>query len=188
MPQAIQRPHFDWLGLARSLYRRYPLHNRMPLALVALSMQRLYLIVRLHLLADFSISSSRFGAGCLLHFLRTPPGAHQVVDKLGDGAPLFSRFRFRHRDGTRAQLNPYATIGDGDAICTRIIRLAGLEKGRNLGGCFDSYRRCIYIHGTPDEKRIGRPASIGCIRMNNRDVCEVYQRLEIGSLVYVVGS
>ena len=187
MPRlTFQRPPLDWRASARCLYRRYPSHSRLPLALVIVPTQRLYIVRHFHILAGFPVSTSRFGGGCLADSLRTPTGAHHVVDKLGDGQPLMSRFRRRRRDGVQMRLNPFATISRGDAICTRIIRLAGLERGRNQGGRFDSYRRCIYIHGTVDEKRIGRPASIGCIRMRNRELCVVYDQLQIGSLVHVI--
>ena len=184
----VQRPPLDWLASVRHLYRRYPLHSGRALALIVLLVQRLSLVRRLHILASFPVSTSRFGSGCLADSLRTPTGVHQVLDKLGSGQPLMSLFRQRRCDGSQARLNPLAAISRNEAICTRIIRLGGLERGHNQGGYVDSYKRFIYIHGTIDEKRVGRPASIGCIRMRNHDVCELYKQLQIGSLVYVIDS
>ena len=186
MRLTIRRPQFDWLRWLRYLHHHYPRHHRAPVALLALPMQRLYLVRYWHILGSFAVSTSRFGSGCLFNSWRTPTGAHQVVERLGDRLPLLSRFRYRRYDGTQVRLNPHANISSDDVICTRIIRLAGLDRGHNQGGYRDSYKRCIYIHGTIDEKRVGLPASKGCIRMRNQDLCSVYDQLCIGSLVYVI--
>jgi lipoprotein-anchoring transpeptidase ErfK/SrfK len=45
--------------------------------------------------------------------------------------------------------------------------------------------RCIYIHGTPEERRVGKPASFGCIRMRSRDVIALYGRVHIGMHVNI---
>jgi hypothetical protein len=49
-----------------------------------------------------------------------------------------------------------------------------------------AFRRCIYIHGTPQEKKIGRPASYGCIRMKSKDVAELYEQVPLGSVVQII--
>jgi hypothetical protein len=49
-----------------------------------------------------------------------------------------------------------------------------------------AYNRCIYIHGTPEERAIGRPASYGCIRMKSSDVAALYNQVPIGTLVQIV--
>jgi hypothetical protein len=49
-----------------------------------------------------------------------------------------------------------------------------------------AFSRCIYIHGTPQEKLIGRPASYGCIRMKSRDVAALYAQLPLGAIVEIV--
>ncbi|HKP93445.1 MAG TPA: L,D-transpeptidase family protein, partial [Chthoniobacterales bacterium] len=51
-----------------------------------------------------------------------------------------------------------------------------------------AYSRCIYIHGTPEERYIGRPASYGCIRMKSRDVADLYSKVPVGALVEVVAD
>ena len=43
----------------------------------------------------------------------------------------------------------------------------------------NAYRRFIYIHGTPEEWRVGSPASYGCIRMRSRDVIDLYRRVGV---------
>jgi len=85
---------------------------------------------------------------------------------------------FRSRRATGERLAPEAWRGGGrtDLILSRILRLRGLEPGRNAGPGCDSYARYIYIHGTNQEHRLGRPASHGCIRMSNRDVADVFAR------------
>jgi hypothetical protein len=65
-------------------------------------------------------------------------------------------------------------------VTTRIIWLRGLEA-QNA----HAFQRCIYIHGTPQEKTIGRPASYGCIRMKSSDVAVLYDRVPLGTLVQI---
>lgn len=72
-----------------------------------------------------------------------------------------------------------------DLVTTRIMWLKGLEAGINKGKGIDSYNRRIYIHGTPEEGLIGRPASYGCIRMKNKDVIELFNLLKEGTLVEI---
>ena len=73
-----------------------------------------------------------------------------------------------------------------DWILSRIIWLRGLEEGRNQGGSVDTQSRYIYIHGTPEEDRIGQPASHGCIRMRNDDVIELFELVNPGTPVEVL--
>jgi hypothetical protein len=67
-----------------------------------------------------------------------------------------------------------------DAIVTRVIWLRGLETQNSR-----ARDRCIYIHGTAEERRIGRPVSFGCIRMRSKDVIELYDRVHIGMHVNI---
>jgi hypothetical protein len=66
-------------------------------------------------------------------------------------------------------------------VITRIIWLRGLEA-QNA----HAFQRGIYIHGTPQEKTIGRPASYGCIRMKSSDVAELYNRVPVGAVVQII--
>ena len=75
---------------------------------------------------------------------------------------------------------------EGDYVTTRIMWLEGLEPGINKGPGIDSFKRYIYIHGTPEEGRIGRPASHGCIRMRNADVIRLFDDVAVGTLVDIV--
>ena len=183
----LTRPPFRWKKLARGLCRRYPVGARLPLALVSVAAQRMYLVRHLNLIGAYRVSTSRFGTGLLRGSRRTPLGAHRVSEKIGEACEPLALFRGRKATGEKAKVNPLATISNVDAVCTRILWLEGVEFGYNRGGYVDSRKRFIYIHGTVDERRIGFPASIGCIRMRNDSVIEAFGLLDVGSLVYIVG-
>ncbi|MBC6413453.1 MAG: L,D-transpeptidase [Chromatiales bacterium] len=174
-----------WFERSRLLVTRYPKCAKYPLAIVDIDRQKLYLINRLHLSGRYSVSTSRYGIGYIKDSYKTPSGVHKVVDKIGNGEPLYRSFKARQPTDKILSPNRYATISKTDAICTRIVWLGGLEPHINQGGYHDSQGRYIYIHGTIDEKRIGRPSSLGCIRMNNRDIVEVFNVLQRNSLVYI---
>jgi lipoprotein-anchoring transpeptidase ErfK/SrfK len=72
-----------------------------------------------------------------------------------------------------------------DWILTRILWLTGLEPGRNRGGMVDTLRRYIYIHACPDSAPLGVPCSHGCIRMRNRDLLWLFERVGAGILVEI---
>jgi hypothetical protein len=111
--------------------------------------------------------------------MTTPLGFLQVAEKIGDHAPVGAVFRNRRFTGEILQPNAPGR----DPVITRIIWLRGLEAGNA-----HAFSRCIYIHGTPEERTIGRPASYGCIRMKSRDVAELYAQLPIGALVEIVND
>lgn len=113
---------------------------------------------------DYSISSSKFGMGTGTGTNRTPLGIHAVTKKVGEGQPIGMVFKGCHPTGEVVKANT-----GRDPIVTRVIQLAGLEDfNRN------SHYRRIYIHGTPEENKIGTPASYGCIRMCSKDVVDLY--------------
>lgn len=131
----------------------------------------------------YQISTSRYGPGQKQDSFQTPTGIHQIAEKFGDDEPLGRVFK--SRVATQQICVPEDYQGDEDLITTRILWLAGLEPGLNAGGDVDSYQRYIYIHGTADEKSIGKPSSIGCIRMKNHDVIKLYDQVEVGDLVII---
>jgi lipoprotein-anchoring transpeptidase ErfK/SrfK len=130
------------------------------------------------------VSTSRFGTGFEEGSEKTPLGTHRIAEKIGDGAPLGTVFVERKETGERAL--PGGSGNGEDPITTRILRLEGLETGVNRGEGVDSFDRCIYIHGTPREEEIGQPASHGCIRMKNRDIVSLFERVRVGTLVRIV--
>ena len=127
--------------------------------------------------ALYPVSTSKFGLGDSWGRMTTPLGFLQVAQKIGDHAPVGAVFHNRRFTGEI--LTPNAP--GRDPITTRIIWLRGLEAENA-----HAFARCIYIHGTAQEKFIGRPASYGCIRMKSSDVAELYNRLTIGTLVQIV--
>lgn len=127
----------------------------------------------------YVISTSRFGIGSHVGSNCTPLGLHRVAQKVGGGWPVGTVFRGRRPVGLTWQGMPQA------AIAHRILWLGGLEPGRNSGGEVDSFRRYIYMHGVGDELTLGRPASRGCVHLAASDVLPLYDRLPVGSLVWI---
>jgi hypothetical protein len=109
--------------------------------------------------------------------MTTPLGYLAVEKKIGDNVPVGAVFHNRRLTGEVIQPNAPGR----DPITTRIIWLRGLEA-QNA----HAFQRCIYIHGTPEEKKIGRPASYGCIRMKSRDVAELYAQVPVGAVVQII--
>jgi len=139
--------------------------------------QKLMLLQNGTKVATYPVSTSKFGVGDARGRMTTPLGVLQVAQKIGDNAP--SGAVFHNRRWTGEVIKPNAP--GRDPITTRIIWLRGLEA-QNA----HAFTRCIYIHGTPEEKFIGRPASYGCIRMKARDVAVLYNQLPLGAYVQIV--
>lgn len=125
---------------------------------------------------DYPISSSKFGIGATNGSRRTPLGIHAVSDKKGEGQPKGMVFKGCSPTGEVVGVD----AAGRDPIVTRIIQLAGLESFNK-----SSHRRRIYIHGTPEERNIGRPASYGCIRMKSDDIVDLYRRVNRGTPVAI---
>ena len=125
-------------------------------------------------------STSRFGVGQTEGSNRTPLGLHRIVEKIGEGAPAGTVFKSRKAVGHVSQ----PEFADAK-ITTRILWLEGLEPGFNRGGNVDSHTRYIYIHGTADQKSIGKPASCGCIHLADADLIPLFDLLSIGTLVWI---
>lgn len=130
----------------------------------------------------FPCSTASKGLGSRVNSYQTPTGWHEIDDRIGDGAPLGAIFVERKFTG-KVWVPEQPT--DKDYVLTRILWLRGLEPGHNAGPGIDSKERYIYIHGTPAEDKIGTPASMGCVRLSNRDVIEVYDRTAKGTRVLI---
>ena len=139
--------------------------------------QRLALLEKGALKATYPVSTSKFGVSDRPGSYGTPLGELEIADKIGDGAPAGTVFKDRRRTG---EVIPVDAPGR-DPIVTRIIWLRGKEM-RNA----NAYRRDIYIHGTPEERNIGRPASYGCIRMRSIDVINLYSQVGNGAQVSII--
>ncbi len=138
-----------------------------------------------NLLQKYPVSTSRHGAGSQDGSKQTPLGLHRIKDKVGGAMPINEVFIARMPHGNIEEcINRGVDLPD-DVIMSRIIWLEGMEPGRNQGGYVDTYQRYIYIHGTNHEESIGTPASIGCIRMRNQDVVDLYRLVDVGSEVLI---
>ncbi len=130
-------------------------------------------------LRRFRASTSRFGPGQAQGSNRTPLGLHQVAARIGAGWPVGTVFRARVPVGlTWTGTRPAP-------IAHRILWLRGLEPGFNQGGHVDTFRRYIYLHGLDDEPTLGRPASRGCIHLAAADLLPLFDRLPVGTLVWL---
>jgi hypothetical protein len=118
-----------------------------------------------------------FGLGDAWGRMTTPLGYLAIEKKIGDNAPTGAVFHNRRFTGEVLQPNAPGR----DPVTTRIIWLRGLEA-QNA----HAFQRCIYIHGTPQEKAIGRPASYGCVRMKSSDIAALYDRVPLGAIVQII--
>ena len=138
-----------------------------------------------NLLQQYPVSTSRYGPGNQNGSEQTPLGLHRIKDKLGGAMPVNEVFIGRVPHGNLEECIKRGVDLPDDIIMSRIMWLEGMEPGRNQGGYVDSYQRYIYIHGTNHEDTIGTPASIGCIRMCNQDVVDLFRLVEVGSEVLI---
>jgi Uncharacterized protein conserved in bacteria len=144
--------------------------------IVSVPDQVLALVDHGRLIARYSISTSKFGLGDSAGSYRTPLGTLFVSGKFGDNLPPGAVIKNRMPTGEVVTANAPGR----DPIVSRVIWLRGMEE-QNRG----ARDRCIYIHGTPEERQIGRPASFGCIRMRSRDVIALYSSVHIGMHVSI---
>ena len=151
-------------------------HNKM---IVSVRDQKMLLVRDGTPVKSYKISTSKFGVGDHPGSNRTPVGHLKVAKKIGDSAPIGAVFK--NRKPTGEVIRPNAP--GRDPIVTRILWLSGAEnRNRN------AFRRTIYIHGTPEETRLGSPASYGCIRMSSRDVADLYKRVGYGADVFIISG
>ena len=141
--------------------------------------QKLALLDRGNVLATYPVSTSKFGLGDWRGSRFTPLGKLVIAQKIGDNAPSGAVFKDRRPTGEIV-----APDSPGrDPIVTRILWLRGLEA-QNA----NAFSRDIYIHGTPEERTIGTPASYGCIRMRSRDIINLYEIVGPGAEVAIVDA
>jgi lipoprotein-anchoring transpeptidase ErfK/SrfK len=133
----------------------------------------------------YLISSSRNGAGELNGSFCTPRGRHIIRAKIGAGATVNTVFVKRRPTGEIYSQELASRFPGRDWILTRILWLSGCEVGFNRLRDVDTMRRYIYIHGSPAETEMGKPGSIGCIRMRNQDIMELFEIVEAGTQVEI---
>src|SRR5437867_12892436 len=141
--------------------------------------QKLAVLDRGNLMAIYPVSTSKFGLGDWPGSRYTPLGQLEIAKKIGDNAAPGAVFKDRRRTGE-------IVLPDSpgrDPIVTRVLWLCGLEP-QNA----NAFTRDIYIHGTPEERLIGTPASYGCIRMRSSDIINLYDIVGIGAGVTIVDT
>ena len=143
---------------------------------VTLSDQKLTVFKEGKKVKDYSISSSKFGIGNTNGSNRTPLGIHAISQKNGEGQPQGMVFKGCKPTGEVVDVD----AAGRDPVVTRVIQLAGLEDDNR-----STHRRRIYIHGTPEERYIGQPASYGCIRMKSDDIVDLFGRVHRGMPVAI---
>lgn len=165
------------LGLAAALLAAgCATRDRDHVVLVSVPEQKLTVLTKGVVTAEYPVSTSKYGLGDTGGSYATPLGKMEIAQKIGGGARPGTVFKSRR--ATREIVPPNAP--GRDPIVSRIIWLKGDEmRNRN------AFARYIYIHGTPEERKIGQPASYGCIRMKSADVIELFNVVGIGAIVQV---
>lgn len=169
----------------QELQQRFGPSPRHQVVIVDVSEQQLSLYRDGRRIGHWPVSTSQYGIGNRQNSLRTPLGVHRVARMIGADAPAGTLFEARRNTGRTVTILKDDRPADGDYVTTRILWLEGLEPGVNKGAGIDSFQRYIYIHGTAEEGRIGRPASHGCVRMGNQAVIELFDRIQEGTLVEI---
>ena len=134
---------------------------------------------------SYLVSTATNGAGEKNGSLCTPRGRHIVRAKIGAGQPLNTVFVRRRPTGEIWTPELHERFPGRDWILTRILWLSGCEPGFNRLGSVDTMRRYIYIHGSPDSAEMGKPGSIGCIRMHNHDLLDLFGQVSAGTSVAI---
>ncbi|MFT3990935.1 MAG: L,D-transpeptidase [Luteolibacter sp.] len=145
--------------------------------IVSVSDQQMLLVRDGKPVKSYKISTSKFGIGDRPGSNCTPLGRMQIAKKIGTNVTPGTVFKSRRP--TSEVLQPNAP--GRDPIVSRIMWLTGCETHNH-----NTFRRFIYIHGTPEEYRLGTPASYGCIRMGTKDVVDLYDRVGTGADVFVI--
>jgi lipoprotein-anchoring transpeptidase ErfK/SrfK len=131
-------------------------------------------------ISNYLISSAIKGTGQASGSYCTPLGQHIIRAKIGSGLPENTVFVGRRPTGEIYSPELATQFPGRDWILTRILWLSGCEVGFNRLGSVDTMRRYIYIHGSPDSVHMGQPGSIGCIRMRNADIVELFDLVSTG--------
>ena len=167
---------------------KYPEHIFENFSYVGVKRQELDLYLNGNHIISYPVSTSSHGAGTKSGSDMTPVGLHQIKGKFGFDVPIGGILKARKYTGNIAKIQTSPVETGEDAITTRILTLEGLENGINKGGELDSFGRHIYIHGTAEEGLIGKPASHGCVRMKNKDVIDLFNRVEKGMTVIILNN
>lgn len=138
-----------------------------------------------HVVDQYLISSAKNGTGQAYGSFCTPLGRHVIRAKIGKDQPVNTVFVRRRPTGEIYTPDLSKQYPGRDWILTRILWLSGCEPGFNRLGSVDTMRRYVYIHGSPDSVAMGKPGSIGCIRMRNGDLLALFDQVATGTQVEI---
>jgi L,D-transpeptidase catalytic domain len=145
--------------------------------MISVAEQRLALLKDGMVVRKFPVSTSKFGLGDNFGSYKTPLGRLRVYGKLGGDLPEGAVFKHRNFSGEVLRVNARGR----DPIVTRILWLEDAEPRND-----NARNRCIYIHGTPQERSIGKASSYGCVRMRSRDVVQIFDAVAVGTPVTII--
>lgn len=128
-------------------------------------------------LQRYAVSTAKNGAGEKNGSYCTPRGRHIIRAKVGAGMTANTVFVRRRPTGEIWTPELSAQFPQRDWILTRILWLSGQRVGFNRLGDVDTMRRYVYLHGSPDTVAMGTPGSIGCVRMRNSDIIELFDMI-----------
>lgn len=152
--------------------------------IVSIEAQQMAVLENGKVVQEYAVSTSKNPPSCMADSYGSPSGLHAIADKIGAEAPEGMVFKGRVATGQH-----FSEVSAEDAarslITSRILRLRGLEPGKNSGDGCDTYDRYVYIHGTNHEELIGQPASAGCVQLRNREMIELFDRVDEGDLVWI---
>ena len=149
---------------------------------VSVSRQQLAGIEKGRICFIYACSTAAKGTGNQENTNQTPLGWHKIAERYGEGLPWGAIFQERNYTGEVWNPTDETTK---DFILSRILWLRGLEPGVNQGPGVDSHARYIYIHGTPAERSLGTPRSLGCVRLSNDDVIALFDVASSGTKVLI---
>jgi len=152
---------------------------------INVQLQTMSVLVNDTCIKNYAISTAKNGVGEVKGSEQTPRGWHIIRAKIGKGSPANTIFIKRRPTGELYSPDLRKAFPQRDWILTRIFWLSGLEVGKNRLGNVDTMRRYIYIHGTPDDVKMGEIGSRGCIRMRNEDIINLFELIPVGTRVLI---
>lgn len=162
------------------------MENSQPQIMVLIAKQQLLLLDNGQIIGKYPVNTAKNGVGEQQDSGCTPRGKHQIRAKIGAGQVTGRVFVGRRPSGEIYSPALDRAHPDRDWILSRILWLSGLEPGVNRLGNVDTMRRYIYIHGSPDCCVTTEPQSHGCIRMINKDIIDLFERVDIGTQVDIL--
>jgi lipoprotein-anchoring transpeptidase ErfK/SrfK len=173
---AINKPDEVPIVKSTAPVAKMPGSNAPPRLVVSVQDQKMALLNGSVPVARYLVSTAEKGVGEVVDSGRTPRGRHAIAEKIGAGVAIGTVFKDRLPTSEIVAVN---TPGRAP-IVTRILRLRGLESKNQT-----TFQRYIYLHGTPAENLLGMPASEGTIRMRSEDIVELFDRVDIGTEIWI---